>query len=84
MEVLIADGESTDSTRAVIASLAARYPAPTVAILENPGRFVSPGLNAALAAARGDIVVRIDGHTILERGMCANAWTRCFARARTT
>jgi glycosyltransferase involved in cell wall biosynthesis len=30
MEVLIADGESTDSTRAVIASIAGRYPAPAM------------------------------------------------------
>jgi glycosyltransferase involved in cell wall biosynthesis len=82
MEVLIADGESTDSTRAVIASIAARYPAPAIAILENPGRFVSPGLNAALAAARGDIVVRIDGHTIVERGYvheCVDALLRTGA-----
>ena len=66
MEVLIADGQSTDSTRAVIGSIAARYSAPTVTILDNPGRFVSPGLNAALAAAKGEIIVRIDGHTIVE------------------
>ncbi|MGH9692981.1 MAG: glycosyltransferase family 2 protein, partial [Bryobacteraceae bacterium] len=82
MEVLIADGESTDSTRAVIASLAARSGAPAVAILDNPGRFVSPGLNAALARARGDIVVRIDGHTIVERDYvreCVSALLRTGA-----
>lgn len=82
MEVLIADGQSTDATRGVIAATAARYSAPAVVILDNPGRFVSPGLNATLSAARGDIVVRIDGHTIVERGYvreCVDALLRTGA-----
>jgi succinoglycan biosynthesis protein ExoA len=66
MELLIADGQSTDSTRAVIHALVTASPNFPVRILDNPGLFVSPGLNIALAAARGDIIVRIDGHTIIE------------------
>ncbi|HEY3455142.1 MAG TPA: glycosyltransferase family 2 protein [Bryobacteraceae bacterium] len=67
MEVLIADGQSTDATRAVIQAIAGRCATSAITILDNPGWFVSPGLNAALRAARGDIIVRIDGHTIIER-----------------
>jgi succinoglycan biosynthesis protein ExoA len=76
MEVLIADGQSTDSTRAVIESVAARYPASSITILDNLGRFVSPGLNAALARARGDVIVRIgisiEGHSVLYGGSITN------------
>jgi cellulose synthase/poly-beta-1,6-N-acetylglucosamine synthase-like glycosyltransferase len=31
--------------------------------LNNPGRIVSTGLNAALRAARGEVVIRMDAHT---------------------
>jgi succinoglycan biosynthesis protein ExoA len=32
-------------------------------IIDNPGRIVSKGLNAAIRAARGDIIIRMDAHT---------------------
>jgi GT2 family glycosyltransferase len=32
-------------------------------MLDNPGRIVSTGLNAAIRAARGDIIIRMDAHT---------------------
>jgi len=31
---------------------------PRIRILDNPGRIVSTGLNGAIRAARGDIIVR--------------------------
>jgi cellulose synthase/poly-beta-1,6-N-acetylglucosamine synthase-like glycosyltransferase len=65
MEVLIADGMSTDETRDVIANLTAAYPAIRVTVLDNPGKIVPTGMNAALARAQGDIIVRVDGHTIV-------------------
>jgi glycosyltransferase involved in cell wall biosynthesis len=61
LEVVIADGESDDGTREVIDRIAlgdAR-----VRVIDNPRRIVSCGLNAALAAARGAAVVRMDVHT---------------------
>jgi succinoglycan biosynthesis protein ExoA len=67
LELLIADGQSTDNTREIISEVvdqyAARFP---VLVIDNPALIVSPGLNAALAAARGEVIVRIDGHTIIE------------------
>lgn len=62
MEVFVADGMSTDGTREIVANLAARHPDCPVSIVDNPGRIVAKGLNAALAVAKGEIVVRIDGH----------------------
>jgi hypothetical protein len=34
-----------------------------VVLIDNPGRVVSTGLNAAIRAARGDVIVRMDVHT---------------------
>jgi len=57
---------STDATRKIIGDSAAMHPEIPITILDNPGRRASTGLNAALLAARGDIIVRVDGHTIIE------------------
>jgi len=60
MEIIVADGMSTDATRAVALSFAAKHPG--MRVIDNPGRIVPTGLNAAIAAARGEIIVRVDGH----------------------
>jgi succinoglycan biosynthesis protein ExoA len=63
MEILIADGMSTDSTRAEIARVVAeQHPQMPVTVLDNPGRIVPVGMNMALKLARGEIIVRVDGH----------------------
>jgi succinoglycan biosynthesis protein ExoA len=62
MEVLVADGMSTDGTREIVAALASRQSRCPVRIIDNPGRIVATGLNAAVAVCKGEIVVRIDGH----------------------
>jgi succinoglycan biosynthesis protein ExoA len=60
-EVLVADGQSDDGTRERIEAWAARHP--SVRLIDNPGRIASAGLNAAIRAARGDFVLRLDAHT---------------------
>lgn len=60
LEVVVADGLSTDATRARVAAFV-REGAP-VRLVENPGRTAPTGLNAALRVARGDVVIRVDGH----------------------
>jgi glycosyltransferase involved in cell wall biosynthesis len=61
MEVIVADGMSTDATRDILASYAAKDG--RVRAIDNPRGIVSTGLNAALGLARGDIIVRMDAHT---------------------
>jgi glycosyltransferase involved in cell wall biosynthesis len=61
LEILVADGRSEDGTREKIESVAARDP--RVRLVDNPARIVSAGLNAAIRAARGDVIVRMDVHT---------------------
>ncbi len=60
IEVIISDGMSTDGTRDIVQSFCAKYP--NMHLIDNPGQIVPTGLNAALAQARGEIIVRVDGH----------------------
>ncbi len=65
MEIVIADGQSTDKTREIIKSLANETQIP-VTIVSNPECIAPTGLNAALKIARGEIIVRVDGHCEIE------------------
>lgn len=59
-EVIVADGGSTDDTRTIVAALQTRYA--NLRLLDSPRRWSSAGRNVAVRAARGDIVLLIDGH----------------------
>jgi glycosyltransferase involved in cell wall biosynthesis len=61
-EVLVADGMSDDGTRDILARLAQTEP--RLRIIDNPGRITSIGLNAAIRSSRGEIIVRMDVHTM--------------------
>ena len=37
----------------------------SVRVLDNPGRIVPVAINLALHQARGDVIVRVDGHTVV-------------------
>ena len=65
MEVLVVDGGSSDGTRAIVAGLAALDA--RVQILDNPRGTTPAALNLGIAAARGEIVVRADAHTVYPR-----------------
>lgn len=65
LEVLVADGISSDDTRQRVRCLAAEQPEIKLTVLDNPRRIVSAGMNVALRRARGDVVVRVDGHTVI-------------------
>ncbi len=61
LEVIIADGISTDDTRKIIAELAQTSAIP-IKIVENSGKIAPTGLNTAIRHAGGEIIVRVDGH----------------------
>jgi glycosyltransferase involved in cell wall biosynthesis len=67
-EAIIADGASTDGTREILEEYS--VPHPRVRILSNPQRIVSTGLNAAIRAANGEIVIRMDAHTLYAPDYC--------------
>jgi glycosyltransferase involved in cell wall biosynthesis len=63
-EVIVADGLSEDDTSEVLREFVREHEGGlTIRRVDNPGRIVSTGLNAAIRAARGDIIVRVDSHT---------------------
>lgn len=64
LEVVIADGLSLDRTREVIAAFQSAHPNLPVQVMDNPCRTIPSGLNAAGAAARGEIIIRLDAHSI--------------------
>ena len=59
-EVIVADGMSNDGTRAIVEALQSDHR--HLRLIDNPGKIVSTGLNAALRVAKGEIIVRVDGH----------------------
>jgi len=61
MEILVVDGMSTDRTRDIVRTVAAEFP--QVRLLDNPERLQSYGLNRAIQASRGTIIIRMDAHS---------------------
>lgn len=70
-EVLVVDGMSTDQTRDVVREVMTRHP--NVRLLDNPGRIVPTAMNVGIAEARGEFIVRVDGHCVLEPMYIRNA-----------
>jgi glycosyltransferase involved in cell wall biosynthesis len=62
LEILVADGQSNDGTRPVLVRYAAQCPA--IVLLDNPGGTTPAGLNVAIRAASGAIVIRMDAHVL--------------------
>ena len=64
-EVIVLDGESTDATAREAEAAAAEFGVPD-AFLTNRRRTTAAGLNLGLSLARGEIIVRVDGHTLVD------------------
>ncbi|MFH1185276.1 MAG: glycosyltransferase family 2 protein [Chloroflexota bacterium] len=64
LEVVVADGLSEDGTRAAIAGFREAHRAFQVRVVDNPKRTIPSGLNQAIRQARGDILVRLDAHSV--------------------
>ncbi|MBH9551223.1 glycosyltransferase family 2 protein [Inhella gelatinilytica] len=60
LEAVIADGQSDDGT----AQWLAEHAGERLKVIDNPGRIVSTGLNHALSIARGEVIVRMDVHSV--------------------
>jgi glycosyltransferase involved in cell wall biosynthesis len=63
MEVILADGMSTDDTRAEIAAFQKDFPDLDVRVIDNTLRNIPSGVNRAIEVARGEIFVRSDAHS---------------------
>ena len=61
IEFLLADGRSRDGTRAAIERWITRDP--RIRLIDNERGVVPTGLNIAIRAARGEVIVRADAHS---------------------
>jgi glycosyltransferase involved in cell wall biosynthesis len=64
IEVIIADGLSTDQTRAVINDFKLNHPNLAIRIVDNLRQVIPSGLNRAIEAAQGKYLIRMDAHSI--------------------
>ena len=60
IEILVADGRSTDKTRDILAELTARDP--RIKVIDNPERLQAAGLGEMVKQATGEVIVRMDVH----------------------
>ncbi len=63
MEVVIADGGSTDGTRAVIDSWGTDHPDLKITLVPNLKKIIPAALNTAINASSGEIIIRLDAHS---------------------
>ena len=71
LEVVIAEGASTDESRNAAESLARMYGG--VLVVENPSGTTAAGLNEAIRASSGSVIVRCDARSVLPPGYVQTA-----------
>ena len=64
LQVVIADGFSEDRTREKVESFITSHPDLDVLVVDNPQRIIPAGLNTAIQASNGAVIVRMDAHSI--------------------
>ena len=64
LELVISDGMSTDHTRDVVAAFQREHTDLAVRVVENAARTIPSGLNHAIRESRGEIIVRLDAHSM--------------------
>jgi succinoglycan biosynthesis protein ExoA len=67
IEVIVADGQSTDATRERIHDFSQLHPDLSIRVINNPRRYIPSALNRAIEASTGEYIVRMDAHSIPER-----------------
>ncbi len=64
IEVVISDGLSTDRTLQIIEAFQKEHPDLQMRVTMNQAKTIPSGLNQAIAESRGDIIVRLDAHSM--------------------
>jgi len=67
-EIIVVDGMSDDRTRAVVEDFQQTHPDLSLRLLDNPERNIPRALNRGIAAARGEIIARMDAHAAPSSG----------------
>ena len=79
-EILVADGMSDDGTREIVKEFQKRNS--SIILINNLEKIVSTGFNRALSIAKGNVIIRVDGHSILGNNFtqhCLNAFEKVDA-----
>ena len=63
IEILVADGMSDDGTQQKLQTLQDEHP--NLFVFDNPQKIVPTGLNILIGHANGEVIIRVDGHTII-------------------
>lgn len=66
LEILIVDGMSVDGTREVVRQMMSERGNFLVSIIDNPKLITAAALNIGICNARGEIIIRVDGHCEIE------------------
>jgi len=69
-EIIVVDGRSSDRTREIIEEI--RHQNSQVRCLDNPAGIVPTAMNIGIRAARGEVIIRADGHNVYPRDYAAN------------
>jgi succinoglycan biosynthesis protein ExoA len=64
-EIVVALGPSVDASAAILDDLARREP--LLRVIDNPSGRIPDGLNAAYRATTGQVLIRVDAHSVLPR-----------------
>lgn len=65
LEVLVVDGLSGDGTREIVQEYSSRYC--RIRLLDNPRKIAPTAMNIGVREAKGDYLIRVDGHCVIER-----------------
>jgi succinoglycan biosynthesis protein ExoA len=77
-EILVVDGDSTDRTLEIAREHARRWP--QIQVLSNPRRWSSAARNIGIRAARGELVLIVDGHCELSNQRYLSELIETFQR----
>lgn len=69
-EVIVIDGSSTDGTVETVHKYQQKYK--NIHLVNNPQKIVPTGMNLALPLASGSIIIRVDGHCIIDADYVKN------------
>ena len=78
-EIIVADGESTDRTKEIVAGISGQNP--QVRLLDNPRRLSSAGRNVGFKNGRGDIFLVVDGHCYIGHDQLLKNIVACFEKS---